>query len=80
MIALPRVLILRRLLRPLVALAVCGMVIALLATYPPVDGRQPTSSEHSPEATARELQRAVSPETRLAHRALADLLLSGRKR
>ena len=81
MFTLLRVLIVWRLVRLLALLAICGLLVVLLAMAHTERGHSPSrGSLHRPAAITRELPRALRPEIVAARRALTAALLSGAHR
>ena len=76
MFTLLRVLIVWRLVRLLLPLAICGLLVVLLAVTHTERGHS-RGSLHRPVAITRQLQRASGPEIVSARRALTAALLSG---
>lgn len=75
-----RLLIVWRLVRLLGALALCGLLVAVLASARPNLRSRGLGTPHSLRALTRELQGAFGPEIRRARRAVTGALLSGRPR
>jgi hypothetical protein len=81
MFTLLRVLIVWRLVRLLAPLAICGLLVLLLAMAHTERGHSPSrGSLTRPVAISRELQRALGPESVAARRALTAAFLSGAHR
>ncbi len=78
MFTLLRVLMVWRIARLLLPLAICGLLVALLAIPRSLDGHSRSQGRlHRPVAVTRQLQRALMPEIVATRHALTAALLSG---